>query len=194
MTLLRRLLDDETGVTVVEFALISPVLLIMLMGLYDVGYQLYAGAVLQGAIQKAGRDSTIEGAASTTAAIDQIVSDQVKRVVPNATMSFTRKSYATFSTVGKPEDWTDTNANGTCDNNEPYEDVNGNKAWDSDRGKTGQGGAKDAVVYTVTVTYPRPLAIGGLLGFSNNVTLKTETVLRNQPYGIQDQTKVIKKC
>lgn len=194
MTGFKRLVRDETGVTVVEFALISPVLLIMLMGLYDVAYQLYAGAVLQGAIQKAGRDSTIEGAASGTAALDLVVSDQVKRVVPNATLTFTRKAYATFSKVGKPEDWTDSNSNGTCDNNEPFEDVNGNNNWDADRGKTGQGGAKDAVVYTVNVVYPRPLAIGGMLGFSQNVTLKRVTVLRNQPFGIQDQTKVVKKC
>lgn len=194
MNFARHLLQDQTGATAVEFAMIAPVLLIMLMGIYDVGYQLYAGAVLQGAIQKAGRDSTIEGAASGTTAIDQVVTDQVKRVVPNGTLIFTRKAYVTFSSVGKPEDFTDTNGNGTCDNNEPFEDVNGNKAWDTDRGKTGQGGAKDAVLYTVTITYPRPLAIGGLLGFSQNVTIKTETVLRNQPYGIQEQAKMIKKC
>ncbi|PLK27749.1 hypothetical protein C0V78_02235 [Novosphingobium sp. TH158] len=191
---LRELRGDSTGVTVVEFALIAPVLIVMLMATYDLGYQLYASSVLQGAIQKVGRDSTIEGAANSTTALDQKVTDQVKMVVPNATMSFSRKAYASFSAVGRPEDFNDVNNNGKCDNGETYEDINGNNKWDTDRGKIGQGGAKDAVLYTVTVTYPRPLAVAKLLGFSNDITLKTETVLRNQPYTTQDMTKVNRKC
>ena len=194
MTLLKRLSGDTTGVTVVEFALIAPVLITLLMGIYDIGYQLYISSVLQGAIQKAGRDSTIEGAASTTTAIDLAVETQVKKVVPTGTFTYSRKAYASFSDVARPEDFTDTNSNGKCDTGEPFEDVNGNGAWDTDRGKTGQGGAKDAVLYTVTVSYPRPMAMASLLGFSNTITLKTETVLRNQPYGIQDTTKVVKNC
>ncbi|WP_254049786.1 TadE/TadG family type IV pilus assembly protein [Novosphingobium sp. TH158] len=194
MRSLRELRGDSTGVTVVEFALIAPVLIVMLMATYDLGYQLYASSVLQGAIQKVGRDSTIEGAANSTTALDQKVTDQVKMVVPNATMSFSRKAYASFSAVGRPEDFNDVNNNGKCDNGETYEDINGNNKWDTDRGKIGQGGAKDAVLYTVTVTYPRPLAVAKLLGFSNDITLKTETVLRNQPYTTQDMTKVNRKC
>lgn len=194
MRSLRELRGDSAGVTVVEFALIAPVLIVMLMATYDLGYQLYASSVLQGAIQKVGRDSTIEGAANSTTALDQKVTDQVKMVVPNATMSFSRKAYASFSAVGRPEDFNDVNNNGKCDNGETYEDINGNNKWDTDRGKIGQGGAKDAVLYTVTVTYPRPLAVAKLLGFSNDITLKTETVLRNQPYTTQDMTKVNRKC
>lgn len=194
MSLLRALARDTRGVTVVEFALICPVLLVLLMGTYDAGYQLYVSSVLQGALQKAGRDSTIEGAATTTADIDQRVIDQVKVVVPNGTLAFSRKAYATFSTVGKPEDFSDLNSNGVCDKGEPYEDINDNKTWDTDRGKSGQGGAKDAVLYTASVTYPRPLAIAPMLGLSKDITVQTETVLRNQPYGIQELTKVTRNC
>lgn len=194
MTTLRALLRDTSGVTIVEFAMIAPVLLVLLMGTYDVGYQLYASSVLQGALQKAGRDSTIEGAATATATIDQRVTDQVKVVVPNGTLTYTRKAYATFSTVAKPEDFSDVNSNGVCDSGEPYEDINGNSTWDTDRGMNGQGGAKDAVVYTATLTYPRPLAVAPMVGLSNTITIKTETVLRNQPFGMQDLTKVTRNC
>ncbi len=194
MSTLRALMQDTRGVTVVEFALIAPVLLVLLMGTYDVGYQLYASSVLQGALQKAGRDSTIEGAATATSTIDQRVTDQIKVVVPNATLAYSRKAYATFGTVSKPEDFTDVNSNGSCDKGEPYEDINGNNKWDADRGKTGQGGAKDAVVYSVTMTYPRPLAIAPMVGLSDTVTVKTQTVLRNQPFNMQDLTKVNRNC
>lgn len=190
----RALLRDTAGVTVVEFALIAPVLLVLLMGIYDVGYQLYASSVLQGALQKAGRDSTIEGAATATSTIDQRVTDQIRMVVPNATLAYTRKAYATFSNVAKPEDFTDVNSNGSCDKGEPYEDVNSNNKWDTDRGKDGQGGAKDAVLYTVTMSYPRPLAIAPMIGLGKTITVKTETVLRNQPFGTQDLSKVNRNC
>ncbi|MCW1403306.1 pilus assembly protein [Novosphingobium sp. MW5] len=194
MRTLKTLFADQSGVTVVEFALISPVLLVLLMGTYDAAYQLYASSILQGAIQKAGRDSTIEGASASAATIDQKVADTVRYVVPNATFTFSRKSYTNFGNVAKPEDFTDQNNNGTCDFGEVYEDANGNGTWDTDRGKNGQGGAKDAVLYSVTVTYPRPLAVAPMLGMSKNITLKTETVLRNQPYGTQDTTKLVKNC
>lgn len=194
MTFWKNLASNQDGVTVIEFALISPVLIMLLMGTYDVAYQLYASSVLQGAIQKAGRDSTIEGAASSISTIDQKVADTVRFVVPNATMTFQRKSYTNFSNVAKPEDFTDVNNNGSCDLGEVYEDANGNGIWDADRGKTGQGGAKDAVLYSITVTYPRPLAVAKMIGLSENITIKTETVLRNQPYGSQDVTKLVKNC
>ena len=89
-------------------------LVVLLMGTYDVGYQLYASSVLQGALQKAGRDSTIEGAGTATSTIDQRVTDQIRMVVPNATLAYSRKAYATFGTVSKPEDFTDVDSNGTC--------------------------------------------------------------------------------
>ena len=59
---------------------------------------------------------------------------------------------------------------------------------------SGQGGARDAVLYSVTVTYPRPFAMASLAGFSNTVTMKSATVLRNQPFGLQTQSKVTKNC
>ena len=48
---------DQDGATLVEFALVSPVMLFMMMGVFDVGYGVYMRSVLDGAIQKAGRDA-----------------------------------------------------------------------------------------------------------------------------------------
>jgi len=185
---------DRRGVTTVEFALIAPVLLLMLMGIYDMGYAIYVDSVLQGALQQAARNSTLEGAAGSTATIDQGVTNMVKRVSPGATLAFSRKSYSSFTNVGRPEDFTDVNTNGVCDNGEPYEDANGNGAWDADRANSGQGGARDAVLYAVTVTYPRPFAMASLARFSNTVTLKAQTVLRNQPYNIQITLTSARNC
>ncbi|MFM5885883.1 MAG: TadE/TadG family type IV pilus assembly protein [Novosphingobium sp.] len=181
---LRRLGQDRQGVTIIEFAIIAPALMVLLLGLFDLGYNMYTNEMLQGAIQRAARGSTIEGADKKEAALDAIVTSEVRSVAANATLTFNRKSYASFARVGRPEDYTDTNGNNLCDNGEPFEDANGNGAWDLDPGAKGFGGARDAVIYTVTVKYPRLIPIGAFLpGQNKDFTLKSTTVLRNQPYG-----------
>ena len=54
----RSLADDQTGAAIVEFALIAPVLLIALFGLFDLGHGMYTKSLLQGAIEKASRSTT----------------------------------------------------------------------------------------------------------------------------------------
>lgn len=194
---LRRLRDDESGVSALEFALISPALMVLLLGIFDLGYNMYTTEMLHGAIQRAARNSTIEGAGTKQAAIDAIVTGEVRAVAANATVTFERKSYASFKRVGRPEDFTDGNANGTCDNGEPYEDANGNGLWDVDPGTAGFGGARDAVLYTVTVKYPRLVSIAAWLpGMNKDFTVKTSTVLRNQPYGASGSAAApaVKNC
>lgn len=185
---------DVRGATIVEFALVAPVLLITMMGIFDLGYNMYTTSMLQGSIQQAARGATIEGARTQAAQLDAIVADAVRAVVPGATMTFTRKSYASFSGVGKPEDYTDVNGDGVCNAGEPFEDANRNGMWDRDRGAAGQGGARDAVLYTVDVTYLRAFPIAPMIGMSPTFTARARTVLRNQPYNIQDLTVATGTC
>lgn len=195
MSRLRRLGPAHDGVAAVEFALIAPVLLVGVMGVFDLGHTMYTAALLEGAIQKSARDATIEGADAYSSNLDQRVAKIVRDVVPHATLAFERKSYASFSDARQPEDFTDGNTNGICDNGEPFEDVNGNATWDDDRGRSGNGGARDAVLYEVTVTYERLFPIAGFVGQSDDFTLVTQTVLRNQPYGLQGAfTPTIRRC
>jgi Flp pilus assembly protein TadG len=184
---LRSLARNRDGATAVEFALITPALLTVLLGIFELGYEIYAQTMLQGAIQQAARASTIEGAATNITAINAVVSDAVHEIVPGAQITFDRKSYTNFGDVGLPEDYTDANNNGECDNGEPFEDANGNDTWDADRGVAGSvGGARDAVLFTVTVTYDRPFPLADLVpGMSNTLTTRAATVLRNQPYDDQ---------
>ncbi len=183
--ILRRIVRQKDGVAAVEFALIAPMLITVLMGMFDIGFTLYANVTLQGAVQQAARKATVESGQSTWSLMDNAVRKQVKMVVPHATVAFTRKAYSNFSKIGMPEDFTDVNANGTCNAGEPFEDANGNGLWDQDRGATGMGGARDAVLYTVTVTYKRPFPMATMIGLPANVTSVAKTVLRNQPYDAQ---------
>lgn len=191
---LARLRDAREGVTVVEFALITPVLIMSMMGLFDLGYNVYTAVLLDGAIQQVARNSTIEGASGKTGTLDAEVSDMVHTIAAGATLIFKRTSYASFSDVGKPEDYTDVNGNGSCDAGEPFEDANGNGTWDADQGTAGSGGARDAVLYEVQVTYVRPFPVTQFLGMSPNFTMTSRTVLRNQPYNQSTKSVKIGNC
>ena len=88
------LLSDAEGATIVEFALILPVLMVTLMGLFDLSYNMYTSQMLQGAIQNAARSSTIEGASGDKAGIDGIVTRAVHAISPAATLQFDRRAYS----------------------------------------------------------------------------------------------------
>jgi Flp pilus assembly pilin Flp len=194
MTTLRALRRDERGATLVEFALVAPVLLLTLLGLFEMGYNYYIQAQLQGAIQKAARDSTIETAMGKTSEIDDRVANAVHMIVPDAQVGFSRTSYTNFADLSEPEDFTDIDGNGTCSDGEPFEDANANGTWDQDRGKLGQGGARDAVLYVVSVSYRRMFGVARLIGFPEMFTTEATTVVRNQPFGDQTIAAVAGTC
>lgn len=185
---------DQDGATMVEFALVAPVLMLSLVGLFDLSYNIYTASLLEGSIQKAARDSSIEGAGLSQAEIDARVSEIVKSIVPSASLDFQRKAYTNFADMARPEDFTDLNGDGVCNDGEPFEDVNGNNQWDEDRGSTGMGGARDAVLYVVTVTYDRQLPLHQFIPIPSQVTSQARTVLRNQPYGMQAHDISVEHC
>lgn len=181
--LVRGLRGDVRGATLVEFAFVAPVMLFLIMGLGDVLFQAYMQAVLSGAVQKAGRDSTLEGATATS--IDNGVISAVKKLLPGAIIPPPiRKNYENFTNVA-PEPFVDGNHNGIRDPRECFTDINGNGQWDSDPGVNGFGGASAVQLYTVSVTYARIFPVAGLFGVSKTITLSASTLLKNQPYSGQ---------
>lgn len=177
---------DRRGVTAVEFALLAPALIAMLLGLLDMAHTMYTVQMLQGAIQQVARNATIEGAASQATALDNQMTEAIRAVAPRAVVRFSRKSYANFLQASRPENYNDLNGNGACDANEPFEDTNGNQAWDTDPGRIGFGGARDVTVYQVFVDYPRIFPVHVFVpGMSRTVSISSRAVLRNQPFSGQ---------
>jgi len=185
---------DSRGAALVEFALIAPVLLMLLLGMFEMGYNYYMQSQLQGAVQQAARDATTQTAGGGNAAIDARVASAVRAIVPSATMAFSRRAYSTFSDVHRPEDFTDIDKNGRCNGGEPFEDANGNTIWDEDRGVAGGGGARDAVLYVVTVSYPRAFGAAKVVGLPPVFTTEAVTVLRNQPWEAQHVAATVGNC
>lgn len=179
----RRLGSDRSGVSATEFALVAPVFLTLLVGILDVGQMGYGNAVLNGAVQKAARDSALE--TGNTDAADEVVKKIVAPVFPGATYSSARSSYYDFADIGRPERWNDANNNGTCDNNEGYVDENENGAWDADIGLDGNGGANDVVVYSVTATYRPVFRVPFLPEKWQLRSVTGSAVKKNQPFADQ---------
>jgi len=193
--IINHLRRDERGATLTEFALVAPILMVMLMGIFDMAHSQYTAAQINGAMQKAGRDLTLESAGSQQTTIDQRVISRVKTVVPNnATVTLEKLSHFDFRDIGEAENFTDSNNDMICNNGEPFEDANDNGQWDADRGSTGIGGARDAVLYKATVEWPRLFPVAGLIGMSPNMTLTSSTVLRNQPYDQQNRVISVGNC
>ena len=188
------IIRDERGATLVEFALIAPVLLVLLLGMFEMGYNFYLQSQLQGAVQRAARDSSVQAARGNTGAIDGRVSAAVRDIVPDATLAFSRRAYSSFRDVNRAEDFTDIDDNGACNAGEPFEDANGNGVWDEDRGNQGGGGARDAVLYIVTVSYPRAFGAAKMIGLPGNFTTEATTVLRNQPWEAQEVVATVGNC
>ncbi len=181
---------DTRGVSAVEFALIAPVLLILIFGGLQLAFDVWAQAMLNGAVQLAGRNSGLESAHGSQTSIDDYVAEQIHAYLPGAQLTFSRRNYESFSDVGRPEDFTDSNKNGVYDSNECFVDENGNGRWDSDVGATGQGGARDVVVYTVTMAYEELVPISRFIGMKSAHNYAATTTLMNQPFSTQaDRTE-----
>ncbi|NLR72518.1 pilus assembly protein [Novosphingobium sp. ERN07] len=180
---LRGLSVDRRGVTTIEFAIVAPVFLMMVIGCLDVGQMVYAKGVLDGAVEKAARDSSLE--TGDIGLADSRVENVIKKVLPGATVSSTRKSYFDFVNANKGEKLNDTNGDGECSTGESYTDSNGNQRWDEDLGKDGNGGANDVIVYTVTVAYEPTFQVPLVpLDWSRREITST-AVKRNQPFALQ---------
>jgi Flp pilus assembly pilin Flp len=193
----RHLIADRSGATLVEFAFVAPILIMMIMGIFDMAHTQYTSALLNGAMQKAGRDMTLENAGSQQANNDERVRQQVLTVLPaGAEVEFKRLSHFDFSDIGEPEEVIEPapTANRRCDPGETYIDDNDNGRWDPDRGQVGNGGARDAVLFTAEVSYDRLFPMDQLIGLPGRVQLRATTVLRNQPFDEQDRSTDTRPC
>ena len=178
---LRRLGRDESGATIVEFAMILPALCVLVLGIFELGYRAYAASVLQGALHEAARMATVGGV--TMNQIDARVRTRLSNFANHGTVTTRTTSYYDFSGVRRAEKLLiDTDPVGTYNQGDCWEDTNSNNSWDADRGSSGMGGADDIVRYEVSLAVPNIVPIDRFLGWANSNTISGETVLRNQPY------------
>lgn len=186
--------NDTHGATAVEFAIIAPIMLTLMLGMMELGYQAYAQSVLLGATNKAARDLTLEDAPTNKSLIEGKIGSMLQTISKKAVVTTTSESFSSFTKVNTYEDFKDLDGDKQFDaGTECFFDVNNSKTWNK-RGKSGLGGADDIVVFTATATYPRLFPVMGMLGWSNTGTVVARTTLRNQPYSEQAEEAGVEIC
>ncbi|HWU00317.1 MAG TPA: TadE/TadG family type IV pilus assembly protein [Terriglobales bacterium] len=189
--LLRRLWQRADGTTALEFALVSPVLLLVSMGTLEIGMMMFNMITIEGGLREAARYGTT-GQQTTDDRVKEIVDKLNQYAIGPVTIdkdNVSMKQYDSFSDVGKPEPYTDTNNNGQYDVGEPYTDINNNGKWDADQGVTGAGSGGEVVEYTVTYNWKilTPL-LRPFLGSGGNLPLKASVVVENEPCPVSSAT------
>jgi len=188
-----RLFRDSRGATIAEFALILPTLCVLLMGTFELGWRMYASSVVQGTLHEAARMGTVGN--KTTTEVDEYVRERLLTFSRNGTIKTDVRSYEDFTQVATPERITsDSVPTGEFNLGDCYEDFNDNNQYDLDRGKIGLGNADDIVRYEVTLSYPRMFPVAGLMGWDELATIKSSTVLRNQPFGSRTNVTPQVRC
>lgn len=178
ISILWRALTCRRGVAATEFALILLPLCVLIMGSLELGYRIYAMAVVNGALRDAARMAST--GQYSGAQIDGLVTDTIHQFRRDAAVTIVKKSYSDFTGVGVAEPVTSGSvASGTyC-----YLDVNGNGRWDADQGRAGLGNPDDVVYYQVTATYDTLFGFTqSMFGLGSRTTISANTLVSNEPY------------
>jgi Flp pilus assembly protein TadG len=195
-----RLSKDCRGASLLEFAFVAPVLLLVLIGGVELGYKAYIRSVTNGVLERAARFAT--AGQLNDGEIDNFIRDQLTVVASgndtSTAVQITKLNYFNFSNVGAGERITgDTTPMGVYNATDCYEDRNNNGVFDpTSGGASGVGGADDIVFYEVTVTVPRLFPFEGIMSmfnpsinFNNNnantEVVSARTIIRNQPFAAQ---------
>ncbi|MFP4127048.1 MAG: TadE/TadG family type IV pilus assembly protein [Alphaproteobacteria bacterium] len=198
---------DRRGVSAIEFALVGPVVLLLIAAVVEASL-LWSGATALDSGSRAAARYGLTGAVrpdeTRTDVVRRLVTEQVcpRALDPSRSVCFWAedgprfvdedddatpldlqlKAYADPRNLGRPEPWDDRNGNGKRDPGEEFEDLNGNGVWDADTGVAGPGGPADLVVYEIAVHQgvTNPLLRAALGG--RTVRHETRIVIRNEPF------------
>lgn len=182
-----RLLRDTRGVTAVEFAIMAPVMLMLICGSIEVGHLAFARVALEGAVTEAARLATASLESSEAARLTVLENSITRTMAPfntakDQSLRIETRVFHDFSTA-YPEPYTDANGNKHYDVGEAFTDRNQNGKWDPAvqiAGKT-LGGPGDVV--SVTAIFPKRILFGFLgtqWALGSAMELRATTVVRNE--------------
>ncbi len=180
----RRLAADRTAGAAIEFAFAAPLLIVFLLGIIEVAMALFASSLLEASVREAARYGitgyTYSGVSRETVIRNIVANDTVGLIDINK-VTVSSLTYKSFTQIGQPEPYTDSNHNGQWDSGEAYTDINGNGKWDADMGASGAGGPGDVVLYTVSYSWP---LITGYLSdaMGLHIPLSASYAVRNEPW------------
>lgn len=178
---------NENGATAIEFAVVAPVLLLLVLGIIEFAMIMVVHNTMEGATavsSRLGKTGYTGSGLTRQQTILNAITDRASTLLEPSKLTVSSKFYKQYDQINDPEPFIDSNGNSSHDSGESFTDINGNAQWDADMGASGYGSAGDVVVYTVS--YPWALAtpiISNLIGDQDGVfTITTHAVVKNEPY------------
>jgi hypothetical protein len=183
--MLAALFRNRRGSAIVEFAVLAPVMILLISGTIESAHIFMVKIALQGAVETAARESVVnltisEDArdAKMRARIASLMSPH--HVAPGGTLTIDTRVYRTLGSA-YPEAFEDSNSNGTYDEGESFDDRNHNGVRDLATAVTGKmGDVGDVVAYEVTFPIVPYFSFLSPI-FGEQLNLTTATVSRNEP-------------
>ncbi len=169
----------------IEFALVAPVLILMLAGIMEISMVMLVNMLLEGGVRDASRFGiTVRtvGGISREQHISNLVNQHLHGLATVGPDDIEVKWYPSFGEIAEAEYYVDDNGNDQWDAGEFYDDANGNGQWDPDPGVSGAGGRNDIVVYRVNAEWQMitPL-VRNLLPNDGVFNLRASVAVRNEP-------------
>jgi hypothetical protein len=178
------LLIADDGNAAVEFALVAPLLILLLAASFEIAVLLFVGGTVESAVLAASRygitGSTEEEGVSRDERIREIIADRTLGFVRAEAVDVRTLVYPSFDQIGRPEPFADVNHNGTRDPGEGFTDANGNGSWDEDMGVEGSGGPGDIVLYEIE--YQTGAMTRLLEPIFGRIVLHAAVAVRNEPF------------
>lgn len=177
---------SQHGNVALEFAMLAPVLFLLMMAIIEFGLILVVNIALEGATNigsRLGKTGYTENNLTREAYIRQEITRFSGGFIKPANLVIEVLSYSDFDKIGQPEPCiTPSPCSGQPGVN--FTDVNGNGRWDQDMGAASAGGGGQVALYRVR--YPWRVATPGLatvLGAQNGIyTITSVATVRNEPF------------
>lgn len=100
-----RLLRDEQGNALIEFAFVAPPFFLLLVGTLEVSVMFFTGTVIEGATKEAARQirtGQIQGTADPLVAFQDLLCDSLFGIIDCTKVTFNVQTFSNFSAVSMP--------------------------------------------------------------------------------------------
>lgn len=188
---LQRLRTHDAGGAMIEFALVAPMLITLIVAVMEFAMVIVVMVLLEGGVREAARYGMTGQEPAGHSRLEEIVNiinSHSLGLVDITTNDVDVLVYDDFSSVDSGDELVvDVNGNGDWDasDGDTYNDLNGNGSWDPDPGVPGAGEGGEVVLYRVTANWDAltPL-LAPFFGDGGYIPLSASVVIRNEPYGI----------
>ncbi len=181
---LRRFRKQKDGATALEFALIAPIFLFAIMGIFEIALVMFYSTILEGATNFGARVGKINPDAASGQTRNEYIFSQITHqlsgAIPVDQLQFSIKTYNNFGSVGQPEPCLAGSCTTSTTDPSQYTDVNGNGHWDADQGTASESAPGAIVQYEIAYNYHFFTPLVGQF-FPNPLVIKGITVVRNEP-------------